>query len=41
MHADARSGGPLGGTFRFRIIHGTDDDQLDAEINAPSLSHGT
>ena len=36
--ADGRRGGPLRGTFRFRIIHGTADDRFDTDINGATVA---
>ena len=36
--ADGRGGGTLRGTFRFRIIHGTDDDRFDTDINGTTVA---
>ena len=36
--ADGRNGAALRGTFRFRIIHCTDDDRFDTDINGTPVS---
>ena len=36
--ADGRGEGPLSGTFRFRIIHGMDEDRFDTDINGATVA---